>query len=150
MSKTILIVGGTSGIGTELARAITANGDRVVITGRDEIRAKEAAAAIGDLAQGIAREPNRRVLLIDADLRNPKLHLPLGAAEVAGEDDPRALVDEVDDRWQRGPDAGVVGDGRKIDEEEEPQQQARHKGSKEEPGMSPQQAEHSGNIAFGR
>jgi NAD(P)-dependent dehydrogenase (short-subunit alcohol dehydrogenase family) len=54
MSKTILIVGGTSGIGTELARAITVNGDRVVITGRDETRAKEAAAAIGDGAQGIA------------------------------------------------------------------------------------------------
>jgi len=37
-----------------------------------------------NLAQGIAREPNRRVLLIDADLRNPKLHLPLGAPLTPG------------------------------------------------------------------
>jgi NAD(P)-dependent dehydrogenase (short-subunit alcohol dehydrogenase family) len=65
MSKTILIVGGTSGIGTELARKITANGDRVVITGRDEARAKEAAAEIGDGAQGIA-----------LDLAEPELIAP--------------------------------------------------------------------------
>ena len=32
-----------------------------------------------NLAQAIAQEPNRRVLLIDADLRSPALHLPLGA-----------------------------------------------------------------------
>jgi len=65
MSKTILIVGGTSGIGTELARKITANGDRVVITGRDGARAKEAAAGIGDGTQGIA-----------LDLAEPELIAP--------------------------------------------------------------------------
>ena len=32
-----------------------------------------------NLAQAVARERERRVLLIDADLRNPSLHLPLGA-----------------------------------------------------------------------
>jgi protein-tyrosine kinase len=32
-----------------------------------------------NLAQAIAREPDRRVLLIDADLRSPALHLPLRA-----------------------------------------------------------------------
>jgi NAD(P)-dependent dehydrogenase (short-subunit alcohol dehydrogenase family) len=75
MSKTILIVGGTSGIGTELARKITANGDRVVITGRDEARAKEAAAGIGDGAQGIA-----------LDLAEPELIAPAlaGVARLDG------------------------------------------------------------------
>jgi protein-tyrosine kinase len=32
-----------------------------------------------NLAQAIAQERERRVLLIDADMRNPNLHLPLGA-----------------------------------------------------------------------
>jgi NAD(P)-dependent dehydrogenase (short-subunit alcohol dehydrogenase family) len=65
MSKTILVVGGTSGIGAELAREITAKGDRVVITGRDETRAKQAAAAIGGGADGIA-----------LDLAEPELIAP--------------------------------------------------------------------------
>jgi NAD(P)-dependent dehydrogenase (short-subunit alcohol dehydrogenase family) len=54
MPKTILVVGGTSGIGAALAHDIVAKGDRVILTGRDEARAKKVAAAIGDGAQGIA------------------------------------------------------------------------------------------------
>jgi NAD(P)-dependent dehydrogenase (short-subunit alcohol dehydrogenase family) len=52
--RTIAIVGGTSGIGLELARSLTAAGDRVVVTGRDQGRADEAAGAIGGGARGIA------------------------------------------------------------------------------------------------
>jgi protein-tyrosine kinase len=33
-----------------------------------------------NLAQAIVRQPDRRALIIDADLRRPRLHLPLGAA----------------------------------------------------------------------
>jgi NAD(P)-dependent dehydrogenase (short-subunit alcohol dehydrogenase family) len=54
MTKTILVVGGTSGIGAALARDIVAKGDQVILTGRDEARAKEVAASIGGGAQGIA------------------------------------------------------------------------------------------------
>jgi protein-tyrosine kinase len=32
-----------------------------------------------NLAQAIVRQPDRRALIIDADLRRPRLHLPLGA-----------------------------------------------------------------------
>lgn len=53
-NRTILIVGGTSGIGLELARDIVATGDTVILTGRDEARAREVAATIGDRATGIA------------------------------------------------------------------------------------------------
>ena len=42
--RTILVVGGTSGIGLELARDIVARGDRVVLTGRDAERAQAVAA----------------------------------------------------------------------------------------------------------
>lgn len=52
--RTIVVVGGTSGIGLELAKNIVAGGDRVVITGRDEARTKEIAASLGDRAEGIA------------------------------------------------------------------------------------------------
>ena len=41
--RTILVVGGTSGIGLELARTLLARGDRVIITGRDAARAAEIA-----------------------------------------------------------------------------------------------------------
>jgi protein-tyrosine kinase len=38
----------------------------------------------GNLAQAIVRQPDRRALLIDADLRRPRLHLPLGAPLAPG------------------------------------------------------------------
>jgi NAD(P)-dependent dehydrogenase (short-subunit alcohol dehydrogenase family) len=52
--QTILIVGGTSGIGLELAKDIVANGDNVIITGRDAARTVEIAASIGERASGLA------------------------------------------------------------------------------------------------
>ena len=52
--QTIVVVGGTSGIGLELAKDIVARGDWVVLTGRDEARAREVAASLGDRASGIA------------------------------------------------------------------------------------------------
>ena len=54
MTKTILVVGGTSGIGAALARDLVEKGDRVILTGRDGVCAKQVAASIGDRAQGIA------------------------------------------------------------------------------------------------
>lgn len=52
--KTILVVGGTSGIGLEIARDTIARGDRVIITGRDEVKTKELAAGLGERASGVA------------------------------------------------------------------------------------------------
>ncbi|MGN8551245.1 UNVERIFIED_CONTAM: SDR family oxidoreductase [Microbacterium sp. SLM126] len=52
--RTIVVVGATSGIGLDLARDIVARGDRVVITGRDQARADEVAATIGERASAIA------------------------------------------------------------------------------------------------
>ena len=50
MPGTVLIVGGTSGIGLGLARRYAAEGRRVVLTGRDAGRAAELAAGIEDCA----------------------------------------------------------------------------------------------------
>ncbi|QBE49043.1 SDR family NAD(P)-dependent oxidoreductase [Leucobacter triazinivorans] len=52
--KTIVVVGGTSGIGLEVARDSVERGDRVVITGRDAERAAAIAAELGPDASGIA------------------------------------------------------------------------------------------------
>jgi NAD(P)-dependent dehydrogenase (short-subunit alcohol dehydrogenase family) len=52
--RTIVIVGGTSGIGLEIARDTIARGDKVVITGRDQTRVDEIAGTLGPAASGVA------------------------------------------------------------------------------------------------
>jgi NAD(P)-dependent dehydrogenase (short-subunit alcohol dehydrogenase family) len=52
--RTIVVIGGTSGIGLELAKDIVAKGDRVVISGRDLARTQQIAASIGDGASAVA------------------------------------------------------------------------------------------------
>lgn len=52
--RSIVIVGGTSGIGLALAQDCIDRGDRVVITGRDRERTEGVAASLGDAATGLA------------------------------------------------------------------------------------------------
>ena len=52
--RTILVVGGTSGIGHELARTLAGCGDRVILSGRDAARADSAASELGDRVSGVA------------------------------------------------------------------------------------------------
>ena len=54
MTRTILVVGGTSGIGLEIAKEVVARGDKVILTGRDQERAEAIAATVGPNAQGLA------------------------------------------------------------------------------------------------
>ena len=53
-SRTIVIIGGTSGIGLELAKDTLARGDRVVISGRNLDRTREIATSIGEGASAVA------------------------------------------------------------------------------------------------
>ena len=48
--RTILITGGTSGIGLEMARQLQARGNQVIVTGRDQARLAAAATAIPGVA----------------------------------------------------------------------------------------------------
>jgi len=52
--RTVVVVGGTSGIGLEIARDCIERGERVVITGRDAARTTEIATGLGPAAQGVA------------------------------------------------------------------------------------------------
>jgi len=49
----VVVVGGTSGLGKEVARHYAEAGDEVVLTGRDEAGASEIAREIGGQARGI-------------------------------------------------------------------------------------------------
>ncbi|RPF37947.1 SDR family NAD(P)-dependent oxidoreductase [Streptomyces sp. TLI_185] len=55
--SSVLVVGGTSGIGREFARVRAERGDEVVLTGRDPDRADAAAKEIG--ARGLALDLSR-------------------------------------------------------------------------------------------
>jgi NAD(P)-dependent dehydrogenase (short-subunit alcohol dehydrogenase family) len=50
----VVVVGGTAGLGNEVARHYARSGREVVITGREEARAKEAADELGGNTRGIA------------------------------------------------------------------------------------------------
>jgi NAD(P)-dependent dehydrogenase (short-subunit alcohol dehydrogenase family) len=58
MSQTgsVVVIGGTSGLGKEVARFYARRGRKVVISGRDELRAKEVANEIGDQTEGLGLE----------------------------------------------------------------------------------------------
>ena len=54
MTRTVAIIGGTSGIGLEIAKDAIARGEHVVLTGRDLESAQAIAATLGEGATGLA------------------------------------------------------------------------------------------------
>ena len=52
--RTLAVIGGTSGIGLEIARNALSRDDDVIITGRDAGRAADVASSLGDGARGLA------------------------------------------------------------------------------------------------
>ncbi len=52
----VLVVGGTTGLGFSAARALTAQGARVVITGRSEANVRAALGELGPDARGLAAD----------------------------------------------------------------------------------------------
>lgn len=82
MTGLSLIIGGTAGIGLEIAKQLAARGDRVAITGRDAARAKAAAASIGKNVAGYAVDISQPFAIAEAvkDFKDVR-HLVIGAIE---------------------------------------------------------------------
>lgn len=62
MTRNVLITGGNSGIGLEMARDLAARGDRVIIAARDQAKSQAAIAAIK------TSDPNARIEALPLDL----------------------------------------------------------------------------------
>ena len=65
MNKTVLITGATSGIGLACARKFAQNGDRLILTGRNEQRLKEICKEL--------KEKGSEVMTLVFDVRNRKV-----------------------------------------------------------------------------
>jgi len=77
-----LIVGGTSGIGREIAHALARRGEEVIVTGRDKTRAQAAAAEIGGRHRGLALDLTKPDEIIGAlTAVGPVDHLVFAAIE---------------------------------------------------------------------
>jgi NAD(P)-dependent dehydrogenase (short-subunit alcohol dehydrogenase family) len=64
--KRLLVVGGTAGMGREIARSHAADGWSVVLTGRDAARAEEVAGEIGGDVRGVALDLSEPSAIADA------------------------------------------------------------------------------------
>jgi NAD(P)-dependent dehydrogenase (short-subunit alcohol dehydrogenase family) len=61
----VVVVGGTSGLGLEVARHYAGRGHEVVLTGRDQQRAEAVAAEVGGKARGLGLDLARPAELAD-------------------------------------------------------------------------------------
>jgi len=109
--KTVLVTGGSSGIGLAAARAFVAEGARVVITGRDAGALERARASLGAPAIVVANDagntdaagPLARTLAA-GDLRLDAVFINAGAAKFAAFPDVDvALWDEIFNTNIKGP-----------------------------------------------
>ncbi|GAA3171575.1 MULTISPECIES: SDR family oxidoreductase [Streptomyces] len=99
--RTYLVTGATRGLGFASARALTADGARVVLTGRTAQSATAAAAELGERAVGVAAD--------NADPRTPQRLIATarehfgrldGVLISVGGPPPGAAADLTDDQWR--------------------------------------------------
>jgi NAD(P)-dependent dehydrogenase (short-subunit alcohol dehydrogenase family) len=108
--KTVLITGGTSGIGLAAAKAFVAEGARVVVTGRDAAALEKAQAELGPKAIAIRNDagvPSAAKELAAAiagrGLKLDAVFLNAGIARFAG------LADVTEALWDEAFDINVKG-----------------------------------------
>ncbi|WP_405910531.1 MULTISPECIES: SDR family oxidoreductase [unclassified Streptomyces] len=108
--RVYVVTGGTRGLGYAVARELVVDGAKVVVTGRDEKRAAEAAAELGPNAAGVA--------LDNSDPQAPQ-QLIAAARELFGGFDgilvsvggPPAgnVADNTDEQWQAAFESVFLG-----------------------------------------
>ncbi len=129
--KTILITGGTSGIGLELARQLLARGNAIIVTGRDQAKLDATKRALPDVhtirsdvsdpsaitalhADVLARFPSLDVLVNNAGImRNLDLNAPHDLTDVTRELDinlygPIRMVQQFLPHLKTQADAAIV------------------------------------------
>ncbi|QNK01329.1 SDR family oxidoreductase [Dyella telluris] len=109
--KTVLVTGGSSGIGLAAAKAYAEEGARVVITGRDKAALDQASKSIGTSAIGIVNDagslPAAKTLADDLSgrgLRLDAIFVNAGVAKFASLDNAtESLWDQIFDTNAKGP-----------------------------------------------
>ena len=102
-----LVMGGTRGLGLACARALAAEGARVIVNGRDAAHGAAVAAAIGraSFVQGDLGDPASRARLIDAvrAIGEPSIVVTNAGGPPAGR------FEEIDaDTWRRAFETSVL------------------------------------------
>ncbi|RBL89080.1 SDR family oxidoreductase [Chitinophaga flava] len=82
-NNTVLITGGSAGIGLALARALAEEGNKVIITGRDAARLEQAAAAVPGLipiVSDVTRHQSVKQLVQTLKREHPELNILINNA----------------------------------------------------------------------
>ena len=108
--RVYVITGATRGLGNASARGLVADGAKVVVTGRDEKRAAEAAAELGPNAVGVAVD--------NADAEAPARLIAAAREHFGGFDGilvsvggppPGFVADTTDEQWQSSFESVFLG-----------------------------------------
>ncbi|EHK63561.1 SDR family oxidoreductase [Achromobacter arsenitoxydans] len=108
--KTVLVTGGTSGIGLATAEAYAAEGARVIVTGRDAAALEKTRAALGATAlaiQNVAGAPGAAAALAEAltaaGVRLDAVFINAGVAKFA------TLAEATEELWDQTFDTNIKG-----------------------------------------
>ena len=108
--RVYVVTGATRGLGNAAARELVADGAKVVVTGRDEKRAADAAAALGPNAVGVAVD--------NADAEAPARLIAAAREHFGGFDGilvsvggppPGFVADTTDEQWQASFESVFLG-----------------------------------------
>src|SRR6201987_5638052 len=81
--NTVLITGGSAGIGFEMAKLMLAKGNKVIITGRDEKKLKDAAAKLKGVItvkSDVSNEKEMDALVTKINAEHPDLNILINNA----------------------------------------------------------------------
>ncbi|MFK0098186.1 SDR family oxidoreductase [Streptomyces sp. NPDC091040] len=108
--RVYIVTGATRGLGYATARALVADGAKVIITGRDERRAQQAAADLGPDAVGLAADnadPAAAERLVEAGREG--LGRLDGILISVGGPPPGGIADNTDEQWQTAFESVFLG-----------------------------------------
>lgn len=108
--RVYIVTGATRGLGRATARALVADGAKVIITGRDAQRAEAAAAGLGPAAVGLAADnadPASAERLVEA--ARERLGRLDGILISVGGPPPGGIADNTDEQWQSAFESVFLG-----------------------------------------